>query len=260
MDVYFYLAMAILIAIEMLRSKRQKQTVDAKQIVSNVSCGALLAVSQPITELSYMPAFIWLMQHPVINLSLWPSWLQYISAIIILDFTVYCMHRLQHAIPILWTTHAPHHQATQMNLSVSLRQSTLGFWFVWLAAVPLLVLNFNREVIVITLLFHRCYDSLLHSEIPISFGKIELILTSPSLHRVHHGYEDLYRDKNFASVFIAFDRMLGTFQAPLEKSLPIGINKKKGPIYNPFWANIEPYAQLLKVRKLKRLFTFTPNK
>ena len=260
MDIYFYTVIAILIAVEILRSKGKKQDVDIKQIASNVGCVVLLAVSQPLTELSYMPVFVWLMQHPILTLSVWPAWIQYFTALVILDFTVYCMHRLQHAAPIFWATHAIHHQATQMNLSVALRHSALGFWFIWLAAAPLLIFSFDRDVIIATLLCHRIYDSLMHSSISIGFGKLEYLLTSPKLHRVHHGYEDIYRNKNFANVFIVFDRLFGTFQAPLDEHLPIGINQKKGTIYNPVWANIEPYVQLLKVKKLKQLFSFTENK
>jgi sterol desaturase/sphingolipid hydroxylase (fatty acid hydroxylase superfamily) len=242
---------------ECIISYVSRRQLDLIQVLSNLACSGLILLAQPITDQSYLLMLQWVMQHSVAAWETTPVFVQFVCAIVLLDLTVYCMHRLQHASPIIWWIHETHHQATQMNLSVGFRQNFFSFLYVWLAVVPLLFLGFDREVILATLFAHRLYDALMHTASPVGFGKLEWILVSPKLHRVHHGYEKKYVNKNFANVFIIFDRILGTYQAPEEKHIPIGLGQKKGPTLNPIWASVRPLIDLLKIRKLKQLFLFS---
>lgn len=256
MDGYFYAIMAALIFIEFVSSKRMNQVLDLRQLAANVACSVMILVFQPITEQSYMPALEWVMQHPLVYARDLSFIVQFVLGLIILDLTVYLLHRAQHLSPVLWWMHETHHQATEMNLSVGFRQSLFSFLIIWLAIVPLLFLGFSRDAIVLCLFIHRFYDTLMHTKKSIGFGVFEWVMVSPRLHREHHGYGDQSINKNFANVFIIFDRLFGTFQPASEQNVPIGLNNKKGPIYNPVRASIEPLKNLLKIRRLNQLFLF----
>lgn len=257
MDAYFYVIMATLIAIEYVYSKRMHQPLDLRQLAANIACSGIILAFQPMTEQSYMPALEWVAQHPFAFAQNFSYISQMLVGVIILDFTVYLIHRAQHLSPVLWWMHETHHQATDMNLSVGFRQSFFSFLIIWMAIVPLLLLGFPKDVIVLSLFIHRFYDMLMHTKTPIGFGVLEWIFVSPRLHRVHHGYEKQYINKNFANVFILFDRLLGTYQASSSQDIPIGLNKKKGPILNPVRASMEPFLTLFKIKKLSQLFLFS---
>lgn len=257
MDSYFYVILFALLAMECLIFHINSQSIDYAQILTNLACSGLILLAQPWTDQTYLPILQWVMSQSIIESHAVSMLSQFVLAILILDLTVYFMHRFQHASPILWWIHETHHQATQMNLSVGFRQNFFSFLYVWLAVVPLLFLGFDREVILMALFAHRLYDALMHTSYPLNLGILEWILVSPRLHRVHHGYEKKYINKNFANVFIIFDRILGTYQAPEEKYVPIGLGQKKGPINNPIWASMGPFIHLFKIRKLKNLFLFS---
>lgn len=257
MDAFFYVIMTAFIFIEWVYARRIGQAVDLRQMASNLACTGLIIGFQPLTEQSYMPSLEWAAQNPITFAQNFPFIAQLVLGLLILDFTVYLLHRAQHATPILWWMHETHHQATEMNLSVGFRQSFFSFFIIWLAIVPLLFLGFSQDVIILSLFIHRFYDMLMHTHKAVGFGMLEWIFVSPRLHRVHHGYESQYINKNFANVFIIFDRLLGTFQPSGAHNISIGLNNKKGPIYNPFWASMEPLKSLLKTRKFNQLFFFS---
>lgn len=257
MDAYFYIIIAALTIIEYVYSKYMNYDIDLRQLVCNISCSVMILLFQPLTEQSYMPALEWVAQHPIVFSQSLPFIAQLMLGLLILDLTVYLLHRAQHNSPILWWMHETHHQATEMNLSVGFRQSLFSFLIIWLAIVPLLFLGFSQQVIILSLFMHRFYDMLMHTNKAIGFGLFEWVLVSPRLHRVHHGYEPQYINKNFANVFILFDRLFGTFQPAENQGNAIGLSNKKGPIYNPIRASMEPFKSLLKIRKLNQLFLFS---
>lgn len=146
------------------------------------------------------------------------NWWTFILLLLGVDFVFYWVHRWGHAINIMWAAHSPHHSAEEMNFLVALRASVTqrltSFLFFWV----LVIVGFTPFDIYMVVGLHLFIAFLHHTEfIPKLWRPIELIFTTPSHHRVHHGVNFLYLDKNFGEFLIIWDRMFGTFAEEQEK-------------------------------------------
>ena len=129
------------------------------------------------------------------------------------DFNYYWSHRAAHRIRWMWASHVNHHSSQHYNLSTALRQTWTGhvaltFLFrIWPA-----LLGFHPGMIVTVGAFNLIYQFWIHTEAIRSIGPLEQVLNSPSLHRVHHGSNRRYLDRNHGSILIVWDRLFGTHQ------------------------------------------------
>ena len=127
------------------------------------------------------------------------------------DLCFYCFHRVSHRVPFFWAAHEAHHSSRRYNLSTALRLSWttpltgLPFWWV----LPLL--GFHPMWIVAVHTLSKAYQFLLHTQTIGKLGPLEWVLNTPSHHRVHHGCNPEYLDKNLGGIFIVWDRLFGTF-------------------------------------------------
>ncbi len=135
------------------------------------------------------------------------------------DLVFYVFHRASHRVRLLWTSHFSHHSSTRFNLSAAFRQSwlpfyALPFWMVlpWLGFEPLMVMTVT--------LVNLFWQASLHTQVVPKLGPIEWIFNTPSHHRVHHGANAPYLDRNFGGVLIIWDRLFGSFQAEDEAIPP----------------------------------------
>jgi hypothetical protein len=140
-----------------------------------------------------------------------------------------------------------HHQSEEYNLSVALRQSWFQGLISWVFYIPLAVAGFSPIMIVTVAAFNTLYQFWIHTETIRRMGPLEWILNTPSHHRVHHGSNPKYIDKNHAGTLIIWDKMFGTFQAEEEEPV-YGITK---PInsWNPVWANFHYWDELWQTAK-----------
>lgn len=146
------------------------------------------------------------------------NWLTIISCIILADFLYYLEHRLMHRIGIGWATHTVHHSSPYFNMSVAYRFGPLDAVFPLLFSVPAVMLGFNPFLMLACEIFVQVFQTILHTEIIKKFPKpIEFLFNTPSHHRVHHGSNRQYWDKNYGGIFIIWDRLLGTFALEEEK-------------------------------------------
>ncbi len=172
------------------------------------------------------------------------SWINFIIIFILWDFCYYWAHRMSHEINLFWSGHVVHHQSEEYNLSVALRQS----WFqgIWTAPfyIPLAIIGFDTESVIFASGINLIYQFWIHTETIGKMGVLEYILNTPSHHRVHHGRNPKYIDRNHAGVLIIWDKMFGTFQAEEEKPV-YGITT---PIHswNPIWANFSHFETIGK--------------
>jgi sterol desaturase/sphingolipid hydroxylase (fatty acid hydroxylase superfamily) len=152
------------------------------------------------------------------------TWWMWLLCLLAVDFCFYWAHRFGHETRVGWAVHVPHHNSTKYNLSTALRQSwtnnTLAFFY-----FPLPLLGFPPEVIVVVHTLDSFYQFWIHTEY---IGKlprpIEFLMNTPSHHRVHHGSDAKYLDRNYGGVFIIWDRLFGTFKAEEERPI-YGITK-----------------------------------
>ncbi len=162
-----------------------------------------------------------------------------------IDFIFYWVHRWGHQINIMWAAHSPHHSAEEMNFFVALRASVtqrlFSFMFFW----PLTIIGFRPIDIYAMTGLHLFISFLHHTEfIPKLWRWIEFIFTTPSHHRVHHGINFAYLDKNYGEFLIIWDRLFGSYAEEEEKVLYGMYNPPK--TWNPITINFHYYQLLWK--------------
>jgi len=145
------------------------------------------------------------------------TFLTWALAILAADFTYYWMHRFEHEHRILWASHSVHHSSQDYNLSVSFRLSLVEGLFEWLFLIPMIMLGFNPFQAIVALILVAQYQHWLHTERIGKLGWLDRVFNTPSIHRVHHGSNKKYLDKNYGGILIIWDRLFGTYQAEEEK-------------------------------------------
>jgi sterol desaturase/sphingolipid hydroxylase (fatty acid hydroxylase superfamily) len=140
-----------------------------------------------------------------------PTWWSWALVFVLWDFTYYWQHRADHRVRILWASHVNHHSSRHYNLSTALRQTWTSIGTMPLG-IPMILLGFPPAMLFTAQALNLLYQFWIHTErIGTLWRPIEFVLNTPSHHRVHHGTNQLYLDRNFGGVFIVWDRMLGTF-------------------------------------------------
>jgi sterol desaturase/sphingolipid hydroxylase (fatty acid hydroxylase superfamily) len=174
--------------------------------------------------------------------------------------TEYWFHRLSHEVNLLWTAHVVHHQSRFFNLSVGLRTSlfvpifNVFFYFIF----P--VLGFDPADVLLIAFIQGMYQLLIHTKLIGKLGWLEYVFVTPSAHRVHHGSNAEYLDKNYGKVFIVWDRLWKTFE---EETVTVTYGLKiPQPQENPWQTVMNPMRTLLRVvretkdKKLRRALLF----
>lgn len=168
-----------------------------------------------------------------------------ISCILLADFAYYWDHRLMHRIGIGWATHTVHHSSPHFNMSVAYRFGPLDSIFPILFSIPIVMLGFNPWILLSAELFVQTFQAILHTE---AIGKlprpIEFIFNTPSHHRVHHGSNVQYWDKNYAGILIIWDRMFGTFEEEKE-TVVYGVSEPIESV-NPFVVFFHGFTRLYR--------------
>ncbi len=133
------------------------------------------------------------------------------------DFCYYWYHYASHVIKFFWAFHFVHHSSQEMNLTVAYRIN----WFSALISpffyIPLVLIGLPPAFIVAGYGLNLLFQFFLHTEAIRKLGYLEYVFNTPSNHRVHHGSDDKYIDKNFGGVLIIWDRLFGTYQSEEEK-------------------------------------------
>jgi sterol desaturase/sphingolipid hydroxylase (fatty acid hydroxylase superfamily) len=166
--------------------------------------------------ISYMQLWLGTARLPV-------TWWYWALLILADDFCFYWFHRLSHKLSLLWMSHVVHHSSHEFNFSVGLRQTWLPFLGIlfWL---PLALAGFRIEHILLVQAASLSYQFLMHTQLinlPRFWG---FLFNTPSHHRVHHGMNPEYIDKNFAGVFILWDKLFGSF-VPEKNPVTFGIHE-----------------------------------
>ena len=167
---------------------------------------------------------------------------EWLALFILDDFCYYWFHRLSHRFSFFWASHSVHHSSLRFNLSVGFRQTWFPF-YAFIFWLPLAFIGFDPLMILIMQMLSLALQGLLHTEAVRSYGVLDRFLNSPSHHRVHHGQQTKYVDRNFGAVLIVWDKLFGTFQK--EEEQPIyGTGARL--TYNPFRVALDPFLDLIK--------------
>lgn len=231
-----------LIGVELLIGRlRRTQLYTFSDAVSNINCGVQQQVTGVVFKTVLFAGYLWLYEHRLFNIP--DTWWSYVLVFIGVDFFYYWFHRSTHEISFLWGTHIVHHQSEEYNLSVALRQSAIQAFasniFYW----PLALIGFNPVAFLLMSAFQTLYQFWIHTRmIKKLHPAFEYLFNTPSHHRVHHGQNPKYLDKNHGGTLIIFDRWFGTFQE--EEEEPVYGVTVPLRTWNPAWAQIDYYVWL----------------
>jgi len=138
-------------------------------------------------------------------------------ALLACDFVYYWEHRFAHQIRLFWTQHAVHHSSRYMNTSVAARFGPAEGVLAAIMHFPLALIGFPPELVIAGAVVVLAYQTWIHTELIGKLGPLEHVLNTPSNHRVHHGCDEKYIDKNYGGVLIIWDRLFGTYQREEER-------------------------------------------
>ena len=168
----------------------------------------------------------------------------WVVGIVAVDLCYYAYHRFSHRVNFAWATHVVHHQSEEYNLAVALRQSWFTQSYSWVFYMPLAVLGLPTVVWAGSFAANLLYQYWIHTRAIGKLGPIEWVMNTPSHHRVHHGTNPEYIDKNYAGIFIVWDRLFGTFEEE-QAEVIYGIMKPL-QAWNPLTANLMPIVTLAR--------------
>jgi sterol desaturase/sphingolipid hydroxylase (fatty acid hydroxylase superfamily)/uncharacterized membrane protein YhhN len=203
-------------------------------ILSQISGVFMLALSIGIYVIVY--------NHVVVFSLRADDWRVWVGALIAYDFFYYWNHRIDHEVGLFWAAHVVHHQSDNFNLSTALRQPSTGVLLGWIFYLPMAVAGVPPVVFVAVGLIDLLYQFWIHTELVGKLGWFDKVFASPSNHRVHHGINHLYLDKNYGGILILWDRLFGTFEEEVEKPV-FGVRGGLGT-FDPLWANVSYYATM----------------
>ncbi len=153
------------------------------------------------------------------------------------DFMYYWLHRIDHYCRFFWAVHVTHHSSEEFNLTVGFRSSVFQPLYRFIYFIPLALMGFKGIDIMFMYAATQIFGILVHTQTIKKLGVLEYIIVTPSHHRVHHGSNIKYLDKNMGMLLIIWDKLFGTFQAEDEKD----------PVKYGLTKNIETYNPLTMV-------------
>ena len=245
-------ALLVFVLLEYLLCRRLRRheylAVDA---LSNIAAGLLSHLTRPLLKLIGIGAYALTYDNWRLLTATELSPLLFYAALpvyfLLLDFCYYLSHRVTHRVNFLWAMHIVHHHSERLNLSVAFRRSAISPLFTFVFELPLALLGLPLMWFVLLSATNIFYQFLIHTELIGKLGFLETFMNTPSHHRVHHGRDGKYLDKNFGSVFIIWDKLCGTFQ-PEAESPDYGVTTPP-PNFSPVTANLHFYRTLWQASK-----------
>ncbi|HNJ66522.1 MAG TPA: sterol desaturase family protein [Turneriella sp.] len=246
----FFISIAIEVVLSLVLKKKVYRFNDS---VSDLSAGMLQELVGVFTKVLlfgvYIIVFDWV-HKPAgaaaaasygIPVNIW-TW---IVVFLLVDLIYYVFHRNSHNIAVIWGSHEAHHSSQEYNLSVALRQGAFQRLFSFPYYLPMAVVGFSPLQFMVCSQINTLYQFFIHTRLVGKLGFLEYFMNTPSHHRVHHGVNPKYIDKNHAGVLIIWDKLFGTFQ-PEEEEPHYGTVKPLTTL-NPVWAQLHYFWHLVQM-------------
>ena len=240
----FYLAVYLDYAISRAQGRQDYERNDTV-----TSLGVSIMMSALGTVMIVLRTGIYTLAYSHLALAEWSlasPW-TWIIGLLLYDFTYYWQHRMGHEWNLLWASHVVHHSSDRFNLATALRvpSASMHLW-TWMFSLPLAVIGIPPAVFAVAALLNLLYQFWIHTERIGSLGWFDRWFGSPSNHRVHHGVNDRYLDKNYGGILMCWDRMFGTFEDERADD-PVRYGTR-APVrsWNPLWVNLDTPWQLLR--------------
>lgn len=231
---------------QVMRGRGQRAQFSGKDILANINLGGAYQVFELVAYLLVTAAAVgWFYDHRLFDIpvNVWTL----VPLFMAEEFCYYWYHRTSHRVRWFWSAHVVHHSGEQMNMTTAMRQSLLYSitgW--WLFFMPMVVLGVPPAAVFALYAFNLAYQFFIHTE---SVGKLhpllEYVFNTPSAHRVHHGRNPQYIDKNYGGVLIVFDRWFGTYEEEVEK-VDYGIAVRQPRGHNLLTLNFHEFIDMWK--------------
>jgi alkylglycerol monooxygenase len=251
----------LLIAIEMVAARvLEPQAYRFSDSVADLGCGILDQVTDVFTKTLVFAGYLFLYDRfrffSIPEASAW-TWA---ACFLGVDLLYYWFHRFGHEVGAGWAAHVVHHQSEEYNLTVALRQGAFQQLFSWVFYLPLALLGFPPLVFLTCSALNTLYQFWIHTRLVGRLGPLEWVLNTPSHHRVHHGRNPKYVDKNLGGVLIVWDRLFRTFKEEEEEPV-YGITTPLRT-FDPVRAHFRQWDELVRLaarasRWADRLRVFT---
>jgi sterol desaturase/sphingolipid hydroxylase (fatty acid hydroxylase superfamily) len=237
---FFFLSIGVEFAIGLVKRRRIFRGGD---VVADLSLAVMQTLFGIVGGVLLVGGYEYIYEHWRIA-TLGDSPLAYLGIFVGVDFFYYWFHRSAHRVNVFWASHAPHHSSEDFNFAVALRQGPLQPFFSHLFYLPLALVGFSPEMFVFSGSVNTVYQFFIHTELVRKLGPLEWIFNTPSHHRVHHGCNGRYIDRNHAGILIIWDRMFGTFEP--EGDRPVYGTVKQVTTYNPAAIAVAPFADIAR--------------
>ncbi len=236
----------LLIIVEVIFAiKTQRELYEVKDAATSIALGLGNLFSGILTKAIILAVFIFVYKYRIFTIP-FTAWWGWILLFFADDFSYYWFHRVSHSVRWFWASHVVHHSSERYNLAAALRQTWTGnitgsflFW-TWMPFV-----GFEPGMILFMQSISLLYQFWIHTE---GINKMprwyEFIFNTPSHHRVHHGIDLLYLDKNHAGTLIIWDRMFATFQPEVHRP-KYGLTKNV-KTYNPVRVAFHEWFNMFK--------------
>ena len=245
---YFTLMAAELI----YESVSKRRTYRLNDAITNINTGVLQQLTNTFIALFRIGIYIYIYESFAL-FRLEENWMTFILAMLLWDLCYYWEHRMAHRISLFWGGHVVHHQSEEYNLSVALRQTSTGFIWGFPFFLPMALLGIAPMQFVLVGGLNLLYQFWIHTEHIKKLPRwVEYLFNTPSHHRVHHGRDPKYVDKNYGGILIIWDRLFGSFKAEEERP-HYGITKPLKS-WNPVYANFAHYLDLWQQVRQSRSF------
>lgn len=226
----------------------------AKDTATSLTMGIGNVLISGVTKIGVAAIWTFLYSHRIFDLP--RAWWVWVLLFFSEDLCYYVCHRASHEIRFFWAAHINHHSSTHYNLSTALRQSwTTPLTFpVFTFILPLL--GFEPWMILTQQAISLLYQFWLHTEAIKTLGPLEWVLNTPSHHRVHHGRNVSYLDRNHGGILIIWDRLFGTFALERER-VDYGLTKNLetyNPVHVAFHEWIAIFRDVKNARSLHEAF------
>ena len=232
------------IVVEMMLVRQRADPVyEARDTAANLAMGVGNVIISAAWKSVALGAAFFIYEHRLFDLPV-DAWWVWLALLFAEDFCYYWFHRVHHECRAGWAAHVNHHSSEHYNLAVALRQSwttpMTGMVFWW----PLALLGFHPLMIVVQHAISLIYQFWIHTQTIGRLGPLEWVMNTPSHHRVHHGTNPQYIDRNYGGIFIVWDRLFGTFE-PEGEAVRYGITHRLGT-FNPLRIAFHEWAAMLR--------------
>lgn len=226
--------------------------------ISSLSCGLVQQLLMYFTYAMTLGVYRWIQQHHGLlhfsSLSSIQTLVAGSTLFLGVDFCYYWFHRMAHHVNIGWASHVTHHSSEEYNLTTALRQGAFQHFFSFSFYLPLAWIGYPPSWFISMVALNAVSQFWVHTRTIDKFPSwFEFIFNTPSHHRVHHGKNSIYIDKNHAGVLIIWDRLFGTFTpetVPVEYGITTPLRS-----WNPIWSQLHQIVFLWnQMRQTSRFF------